>query len=45
MTGLALSVQDAFPQLPDELSQGASTLKIPQRAYFQSLVSIVSVCA
>lgn len=26
-------------ELPDELSQGASTLKIPQRAYFQTLAS------
>ena len=26
-------------QLPDEMSQGASTLKVPQRAYFQTLAS------
>lgn len=29
-------------QHEDEMSQGASTLKIPQRAYFQTLASFLS---
>ncbi|DBA98006.1 TPA: hypothetical protein ACH3X3_012841 [Trebouxia sp. C0006] len=43
LTFLSLKLKRTIYNLPDEASQGASTLKIPQRAYFQSLIDAIAM--